>query len=253
MWFTRSKSKSEPQSQSRSAPAPPKFGRSSFKDVHTLLSDQRSACAAADHDPAAPGIGNAPILHRSRSSNNLLRTLSNPTFLLNESLQTAEAASRIQPPPGADRCVVVYFTSLRIVRRTFEDCNTLRSMLQSFRVPIDERDISIDSQYADELRRILGATDSSRLPLPRVFIDGRYVGGAEEMRRLFNSGELHKWLSLLPAAKPGTCEACGDMRFVLCEDCDGSHKCYSEKSEGFRTCTSCNEHGLIRCPSCSFS
>lgn len=103
----------------------------------------------------------------------------------------------------------------------------------------------------DELRRILGhKEEKSKLSLPRVFIGGRYVGGAEEIRRLHEGGELKGYLEGLPAVEPGECEACGGYCFLLCIECNGSHKCYSEKG-GFKSCTACNENGLIRCPSCS--
>ncbi|CAL1394185.1 unnamed protein product [Linum trigynum] len=51
--------------------------------------------------------------------------------------------------------VVLYFTSLRIVRQTFEDCYTVRSILHDFRVWIDERDLSIDRKYLSKVRSSL--------------------------------------------------------------------------------------------------
>ncbi|MBA0764076.1 hypothetical protein Gotri_013448, partial [Gossypium trilobum] len=93
--------------------------------------------------------------------------------------------------------VVVYFTSLQVVRSTFEDCKTVRSILHGFRVSIDERDLSMDSRFLNELRGILG---QSNLTLPRVFIGGRYMGGAEEIKQLHEIGELKKIVERLPAA-----------------------------------------------------
>lgn len=149
---------------------------------------------------------------------------------------------------------MVYFTSLRVVRPTFEDCRTVRSILRGFRVPLDERDLSMDSGFLEELQRILGGGDGSSpaVALPRVFIGGRYVGGREEVQQLHESGELKKFVDGMPAAEPGVCEVCGGYRFVLCDDCNGSHKCYAGKGcgGGFRCCAACNENGLVRCPSC---
>lgn len=151
--------------------------------------------------------------------------------------------------PGAEKRIVVYFTSLRVVRSTFEDCKAARSILRALRVFVDERDVSMDFRYMEELKRIMGHKEKTMVTLPRVFIDGRYIGGAEEIRRLNETGELKKAVEgLIPAS--GTCEVCEGYRFILCEECNGSHKCYSEKG-GFRSCMSCNENGLIRCPSCS--
>ncbi|RVW56361.1 Uncharacterized protein CK203_114750 [Vitis vinifera] len=107
-----------------------------------------------------------------------------------------------------------------------------------------------DCRVVRELQGILGQT---KLTLPRVFIGGRYIGGAEEIRQLHEIGQLKKFVEGLPAAESGVCEMCGGYGFILCHECNGSHKCYSEKGDtiGFRSCTDCNENGLIRCPSCS--
>ncbi|KAI6670949.1 hypothetical protein NL676_005834 [Syzygium grande] len=159
------------------------------------------------------------------------------------------------PFPGAadGNRIVVYFTSLRVVRSTFEDCKAVRSILRGFCVRIDERDLSMDSGFLAELQGILGhggGGQRGKLGLPRVFIGGRYVGGAEEIRQLHEIGELKKLVEGAPPAEPGVCGACGGYRFVLCGECDGSHKLYAEKT-GFRSCTACNENGLVKCPSCT--
>jgi len=108
----------------------------------------------------------------------------------------------------------------------------------------------MDSKFMDELKGIFGNSNKAKVTLPRVFIGGRYVGGAEEIKQLHESGELKMLVRGLPVAENGVCELCGGYRFILCDECSGSHKCYLEKG-GFRTCTACNENGLIRCPSCS--
>lgn len=115
---------------------------------------------------------------------------------------------------------------------------------------MDERDLSMDSGFLSELQGILGRKN---VTLPRVFIGGRYVGGADEIRWLHETGELTKLIQgLVPVAPDaGFCDACGGHGFVLCDQCSGSHKVYSEKRNEFRSCTACNENGLIRCPSCS--
>lgn len=149
--------------------------------------------------------------------------------------------------PEADQRVVLYFTSLRVVRSTFEDCRAVRSILRGFRVRMDERDLSMDSRFVRELQ---GMISTMTVTLPRVFIGGRYIGGAEEVRRLHETGELKKLLQGLPAADSTLCHLCAGHRFLLCDHCDGSRKLYTHKA-GFKTCTACNENGLLRCPSCS--
>ncbi|PSS09508.1 Thioredoxin-like fold protein [Actinidia chinensis var. chinensis] len=234
------------KSPARARTTPPHFSCSSFKDVHHLFSDDSNPTPLPPHSNSRK---TPSIFHRVRVVNSLLRAWS--TRLPHAPPQISAAPS--QPPislPGTENSVVVYFTSLRVVRSTFEDCRAVRSILRGFRVSIDERDVSMDSKYVTELQGILGYHNKAKMSLPRVFIGGRYFGGAEEIRQLHEAGELKKLVDGLPAADSGICGACGGYRFILCDECSGSHKCYSEKG-GFRTCTACSENGLIRCPSCS--
>ncbi|KAK8498352.1 hypothetical protein V6N13_052145 [Hibiscus sabdariffa] len=212
-----------------SKPSSP-FSCSSFKDVHHL-------CTTDDFS-SAPAKRTANVFHRVRLVNTLLRSWA-PT-------RNGKILGSVSDPVS-DNLIVVYFTSLRAVRSTFEDCKTVRSILQGLRVWVDERDVSMDPGFLKELRGMLGR---SKLSLPRVFIGGRYMGGAEEIEQLHESGELKKLVERCPGAEPGTCHICGGYRFLLCNQCDGSCKLYTQIS-GFRICTACNENGLIRCPSCS--
>ncbi|XP_031479032.1 uncharacterized protein At3g28850-like [Nymphaea colorata] len=154
------------------------------------------------------------------------------------------------PPPGSEGKIVVYFTSLRGIRKTYEDCCTVRSILRGLRVCVDERDVSMDSAYRKELQSAFGGSAA----LPQVFAGGTYVGGAEEVRHLHEVGELGKILRDFPVRDNGdVCEVCGDARFVPCENCHGSRKVYEEDDGGvLRRCLECNENGLVRCPFCSY-
>lgn len=244
----------------------------SFKDVQELCTDE----------PAKPTVSTskkASVFHRVRLASSVIRSWSartpthpsqapepreaesspNVAASVSVSVQTdndvdnnALAPTQPEPSipiPGAEKRIVVYFTSLRVVRSTFEDCKTVRSILRGFRVSIDERDLSMDSGFLTELQQILGQ-NQSKPTLPRVFIGGRYVGGAEEVRQLHETGELKKLVEGLPAVEQGVCDVCGGHRFILCDECYGSHKLFTEKN-GFKSCTACNENGLIRCSSCS--
>lgn len=151
--------------------------------------------------------------------------------------------------PGTDDRIVVYFTSLRGIRRTYEDCYAVRMIFKGFGVWVDERDISMDSAYRKELQSVLGEKNVS---LPQVFIRGKYVGGAEVIKQLFETGELAKILQGIPIRKPGfVCEGCGDARFVPCMNCSGSRKVFDEDEGMLKRCSECNENGLIRCRDCS--
>ncbi|KAE9596058.1 hypothetical protein Lal_00030689 [Lupinus albus] len=239
------------------------FSCSSFKDIQTLCLDE------------TPLPRTKPsVFHRVRLANSLLRTWSThlppqqPRTLSN-SKPELDAPPTSQPDPvqfhlprlpkqdsptsdptpfipGTEQRVVVYYTSLRVVRPTFEACKSVLSILSGFRVRVDDRDVSIDSGFTTELNRIMGQTGST---LPRVFIGGRHVGGAEEVKHLNEIGELKKMLEKLPVEDQSECHVCGDHRFVLCNMCDGSMKVYTDKI-GFKACNACNEYGLLRCPSC---
>lgn len=239
MWLHRA----NPPGRARSSPSS-NFATSSFKDIQHLC-----AAAADDPNPLLPTKHpkQPSVFHRVRLAHSLLRAWSthpNPPRL---------PETRPEPPiciPGAETRIIVYTTSLRVVRSTFEDCQAVRAILRGFRVTIDERDVSMDQKFTDELQGILAGKVKGKITLPRVFIGGRYFGGAEEVRQMHEAGELKKVVGNLPAADPGAvCEACGGYRFILCDECSGSRKCYAEKT-GFRTCGACNENGLVRCPSC---
>ncbi|XP_027352469.1 uncharacterized protein At5g39865 [Abrus precatorius] len=150
--------------------------------------------------------------------------------------------------PGSEDRIVLYCTSLRGIRKTYEDCCSVKMILRGFRVAVDERDISMDSSYRKELQDALGG---KVVTLPQVFIKGKHVGNAEEMKQLNESGELAKLLEGFPTQDPGfVCENCGDARFVPCPNCNGSRKVFEEEGGGLRRCPDCNENGLIRCPGC---
>ncbi|PIA27905.1 hypothetical protein AQUCO_07400026v1 [Aquilegia coerulea] len=164
--------------------------------------------------------------------------------------------------------VVLYFTSLRGVRKTYEDCCHVKVILKGLGVKVDERDVSMHYGFREELRQLLG-TEGIIGKLPRVFVKGRYIGGAEELRRMHEDGELEKVIEGCEMVEEGggrVCETCGDARFVLCDMCSGSCKIFIEGKDdgegkeeneenawGFQRCPYCNENGIVRCPSCCSS
>ncbi|QCD98620.1 uncharacterized protein At3g28850-like [Vigna unguiculata] len=228
-WRVRTTASRPNRSRSRSRSRASTVSCTSFKDIQTLL--------ASEPEPSSP---KSPSLFRRLSmSPSLLRSLSGTR---------AAAPSSFAPPPDSDcASVVLYYTSLRVVRRTHDDCRAVRSILRGFAVAIDERDVSVDDRFREELQWILGRRT---VPLPSVFIAGTYIGGADDVRRLYDSGELHELVERLPLSRSIACGLCGGLRFVVCDTCDGSHKVFAEKSGAFRICSSCNSNGLIRCPSC---
>ncbi|KAL1821012.1 hypothetical protein DCAR_0417384 [Daucus carota subsp. sativus] len=142
--------------------------------------------------------------------------------------------------------IVLYYTSMRGIRKTYEDCCQVRMILKSSGVLVDERDVSMDSKYRKELQNVF---EGKRFSLPQVFIGGRCLGGADEIKQLHEDGELAVLLEGFPIKDPGlVCRSCGDARFVLCHNCNGSRKYFQEGE--MKMCLNCNENGLIHCPGC---
>ncbi|KAL4592712.1 hypothetical protein LXL04_005715 [Taraxacum kok-saghyz] len=161
-------------------------------------------------------------------------------------------------PPKGENKVVIYTTTLRGVRKTFEECNAVRAVMEGHGVFVCERDISMDAGFKEELRDLMKGKEKSELVPPRVFVKGRYIGGADEVLKIMEeSGTLGKLLEGLPKSKIGyVCEGCGGVRFLPCFSCNGSCKMVVEwREEGRKRvvvrCGDCNENGLVHCPICS--
>ncbi|KAJ3676451.1 hypothetical protein LUZ60_003863 [Juncus effusus] len=218
---------------------------SSLKDLNSILNNNNSPSTSTSqsqsenistHPPVYP---DSPVVHRTCS----LRSSRRDSFHISPSEINTKEPKR----------VIVYFTSIRAVRSTSDDCWNVLSILRGLRVSFDERDVSMDARFLAELKMLLGNNNNNnrRVSLPQVFIGERRIGGAEEVRRLHESGELRRILDGVPPETGGTCEACGGVKFVVCGTCEGSHKLYSEKMGKFRTCAMCNENGLVRCGACA--
>jgi len=157
------------------------------------------------------------------------------------------AEGKQQCPPGGADAVVLYTTTLRGIRRTFEECNAVRAAVEAHDVKVIERDVSMDSGYREELRRLLGGRE---VRVPAVFVRGRHVGGAAEVARLEEEGKLRALLEGLPRARVW-CAGCAGVRFVMCRNCNGSRKVLDADRKETVKCGECNENGLVRCPICS--
>ncbi|KAE8669884.1 Detected protein of confused Function [Hibiscus syriacus] len=106
----------------------------------------------------------------------------------------------------------------------------------------------MDAAYRKELQSILKVR---KVTLPQVFIKGKYIGGADVIKSMFEMGELAKNLDDFPRRQPGfVCNSCGDVRFVPCGNCNESRKLFEDDEVFVKRCFECNENGLIRCPYC---
>ncbi|KAG2310367.1 hypothetical protein Bca52824_021924 [Brassica carinata] len=151
-------------------------------------------------------------------------------------------------PPGGEDSVVFYTTTLRGIRKTFDDCNMIRFLLDSFKVKYYERDVSMHVHYREELRRI-SAEETEVLP-PVLFVKGRRIGGAQRVLGLHEQGKFRALFDGVPVAGDTPCRRCEGFRFLMCDGCRGSRRIVS--SDGSRVqCLLCNENGLVVCLDCS--
>ncbi|KAM0904940.1 hypothetical protein ACQ4PT_017716 [Festuca glaucescens] len=126
------------------------------------------------------------------------------------------------PPGGAD-AVMLYTTTLRSIRKTFEECNAVRAAIEAHDVKLIERDVSMDSGYREELRLLLGARE---LRVPAVFVRGKHVGGAAEVTKMEEEGKLKALLQGLPRARIW-CAGCADVRSSCAGTATAAARCAS--------------------------
>ncbi|XP_019185228.1 PREDICTED: uncharacterized protein At3g28850-like [Ipomoea nil] len=231
----------------------------------TSASNDTSVGFASEFDPEVIATFRKALAELPPATPFRLKPLAPDNIDSPEVITDSSDHTKSPPESGNKNRVIVYFTSLRGVRRTYEDCCYVRTILQGLGVKVDDRDVSMHSGFKDELKELLGESYGGG-GLPRVFVGKNYIGGADEIRRMHEDGQLEKLVEFCETVdesggggKSGDCGACGDIRFVPCETCSGSCKIYCEgggngeeddQEFGFQRCPDCNENGLIRCPIC---
>jgi glutaredoxin domain-containing cysteine-rich protein 1 len=69
--------------------------------------------------------------------------------------------------------VVVYTTSMGVVRATFLRCQKVKQILRNLLVKFDERDCYMNRSIQNEIRNRLS---NQMLALPQVFLEGQLLG-----------------------------------------------------------------------------
>ncbi|KAK1345964.1 hypothetical protein QTO34_008431 [Cnephaeus nilssonii] len=151
--------------------------------------------------------------------------------------------------------VVIYTTCLRVVRTTFERCELVRKIFQNHRVKFEEKNIALNGDYGKELdERCRRVSEAPSLPV--VFIDGHYLGGAEKILSMNESGELQDLLTKIEDKQSSTrVSFLWRLWLSSCSVCHGSkmsvfRNCFTDSFKALK-CTACNENGLQRCKSCA--
>ncbi|RWR94870.1 Glutaredoxin domain-containing protein [Cinnamomum micranthum f. kanehirae] len=124
---------------------------------------------------------------------------------------------------------------LRGIRKTFEDCNRVRSLIESHCIQMIERDISMDSGFREVLRVLM----EKEVRVPVVFMKGRLIGDADEVLKLEEEGQLSFLLEGISQASE-VYQGCGGLRFVMCLDCSGSCKILDAEQKSVVRCGECN-------------
>lgn len=150
------------------------------------------------------------------------------------------------------RRVVVYVTTLGILRSTWARCVKVRQILRNLLIRVDERDVFMARETQVELLDRMG-TDS--VTLPQVFVEGQYFGDADTIEKLNESGELRHLLRPYKSLSvTSVCGKCGGFRMLPCKICNGSKKSvhrndFTEQFVALR-CSQCDDCGLIKCDDC---
>ncbi|KAK2720138.1 hypothetical protein QYM36_004145, partial [Artemia franciscana] len=89
--------------------------------------------------------------------------------------------------------LVLYITSMGIIRETFTQCLKVRRILKTLLVKFEERDVYLSIEHQEEVKRRLGG---DKVAVPQLFLDGRHLGNAETVDRLNETGELRRILKM---------------------------------------------------------
>ncbi|KAM7290740.1 hypothetical protein ISCGN_027336 [Ixodes scapularis] len=149
--------------------------------------------------------------------------------------------------------VVLYTTSMGVIRKTWEQCRRVKNTLQTLLIRFEERDVFMNRTHQKEVMDRMGL---AHVVVPQLFVEGQHLGGAEMVERLNETGQLRQMLK--PYKKStvgGTCTMCGGFQYLPCPVCGGSKKSAQHRhrfssSIIFLRCRNCDEGGLVRCQLC---
>lgn len=149
--------------------------------------------------------------------------------------------------------VVVYTTSMGIIRETYQACMKVKQILRTLLIKFEERDVFMSTEYQNEIKDRMRC---EHILIPQVYVDGQHCGDAETIERLNESGELRKILKVYKNPDVcTTCQTCGGYRLLPCTICNGSkksvHRNHFTAEFVALKCMTCDENGLVKCNTCS--
>lgn len=75
-------------------------------------------------------------------------------------------------------------------------CHRAKALLNAKQVPFEEIDVVMEPKRRDEMVRRAGGAKT----VPQIFINGRHVGGSDQLAELDRSGRLQPLLDAAPEA-----------------------------------------------------
>lgn len=89
--------------------------------------------------------------------------------------------------------VVLYTTSMGIVRQTYAKCANVKQILRTLLVKFEERDVFMSIEYQQEVRDRMQSDD---ILIPQLYVDGHHVGVSSRVWYWVISGverEMSSW------------------------------------------------------------
>lgn len=74
--------------------------------------------------------------------------------------------------------VVVYATTMGIVRETYQACMKVKQIMRTLLVKFEERDVFMSCEYQGEIRDRMRC---DHILVPQVFVDGQHVGVSSDV------------------------------------------------------------------------
>ena len=78
--------------------------------------------------------------------------------------------------------MVIYFTTLGVVRETWTRCVKIRQILRNLLIKVEEKDVFMCRENQIEVMERL---NSLEVTLPQIFVDGHYIGVSWEKSLIF--------------------------------------------------------------------
>lgn len=69
--------------------------------------------------------------------------------------------------------VVLYTTSMGIIRETYAKCSNMKQILRTLLVKFEERDVFMSYEYQQEIKERM---QSDVINVPQLFVEGQHIG-----------------------------------------------------------------------------